>query len=132
MYTEKKIKENRMRLKSAKDLDALRKEASGRMSLRGDKKRIQIVVHMGTCGIASGAREILNMFAQEIDTNGIDTVTLRQSGCIGLCDQEPVCTLQDGAGNEYRYGRLTTGKVGEIVREHVLKGNPVIDYIITQ
>ncbi len=121
-----------MRLKNVKDLDTMRKEASERLSLRGDKKRIQIVVHMGTCGIASGAREILNMLAQEIDKNGIDTVTLRQSGCIGLCDQEPVCTLQDGEGNEFRYGCLTTEKVKEIVREHVLEGNPVTDYLITK
>ena len=121
-----------MRLKNVKDLDAIRKEARGRMELRGDKKKMQIVVHMGTCGIASGAREILNMLAQEIDTNKIDTVTLRQSGCIGICDQEPVCTLQDGEGKEFRYGRLTIDKVREIVREHVMGGNPVTDYLITQ
>jgi NADP-reducing hydrogenase subunit HndB len=120
------------RLKNIDDLMKLKEKALDTVSLRGDPKEIQIIVHMGTCGIAAGAREILNTLAREIGNNKIDTVTLRQSGCIGLCDQEPLCTLRDGQGREYRYGRLTNDKVKEIVRGHVVNGIPVTDYLITQ
>ncbi|HUT66258.1 MAG TPA: (2Fe-2S) ferredoxin domain-containing protein [Spirochaetota bacterium] len=120
------------KIKNVKDLKKLRDAAREGISLRGEPKSMQIIVHMGTCGIAAGAREILNKLAQELGDRKIETVTLRQSGCIGLCDQEPLCTLQDSDGNEYRYGRLTVQKVQEIVRDHVVEGNPVTGYFITE
>ena len=120
------------KIKNVKDLKKLRDAAREGISLRGEPKSMQIIVHMGTCGIAAGAREILNKLAQELGDRKIETVTLRQSGCIGLCDQEPLCTLQDSDGNEFRYGRLTVQKVQEIVRDHVVEGNPVTGYFITE
>jgi NADP-reducing hydrogenase subunit HndB len=120
------------KIKDVKDLKKLRDAARERVSLRGGPKSMQIIVHMGTCGIAAGAREILNKLAQELGDRKIETVTLRQSGCVGLCDQEPLCTLQDSDGNEFRYGRLTVQKVQEIVSDHVVEGNPVAGYLITE
>ena len=119
------------KIKSVEDLKKMRDAAHTQVSLRGDPKSMQIIVHMGTCGIAAGAREVLNMLANELGEKKIETVTLRQSGCIGLCDQEPLCTMQDSDGNEFRYGRLTIDKVKEIVRNHVVEGNPVEDYLIS-
>lgn len=120
------------KIKNVKDLKKLRDAAREMVSLRGEPKSMQIIVHMGTCGIAAGAREILNKLAQELGDRKIETVTLRQSGCVGLCDQEPLCTLQDSDGNEFRYGRLTVQKVQELVRDHVVEGNPVTGYLITK
>ena len=114
------------------DLEKVRDAARERVSLRGGPKEMQIIVHMGTCGIAAGAREVLNALAMELGEKKIEKVTLRQSGCIGLCDQEPLCTVQDSNGNEYRYGRLTAQKVQDIVRVHVVEGTPVREYLITE
>jgi len=118
------------RIRSPKDLRELRDTARAETDLRGGPKDIQITVHMGTCGIAAGARDVLAQLAEEIGQASIQTVTLKQSGCLGLCDQEPMLTLTDKAGTEFRYGRLDNKKVHEIVHEHVVSGNPVIDCII--
>jgi len=59
-------------------------------------------------------------------------VTLRQAGCAGLCDREPMVTLSDKAGKEYRYGKLTDERVQAIVQKHVIQGSPVMEYLIGQ
>jgi (2Fe-2S) ferredoxin len=100
------------------------------MDLRGGPKDLKITVHMGTCGIAAGARDILVELADQLTKAGADTVMLTQSGCIGLCQQEPMMTLRDAAGKEFLYGPLDVRKVGEIVRQHILGGSPVVDCII--
>ncbi|MCK5862931.1 MAG: (2Fe-2S) ferredoxin domain-containing protein, partial [Candidatus Hydrogenedentes bacterium] len=64
-----------------------------------------------------------------IDQEGIKNVTLRQSGCVGLCDREPMITLADKAGKEYRYGKLNNERIRTLVQEHVVKGNPVMEYL---
>jgi len=85
---------------------------------------------MGTCGIAAGARDILATLAEALEQEGVKNVTLRQSGCAGLCDREPMITLTDKAGKEYRYGKLNSERIRTLVQEHVVKGNPVMDYLI--
>jgi len=119
------------KITSPKDLMALREKAQAGVDLRGAPKEIQITVHMGTCGIAAGAREVLSALADELAGAGLDKVTLRQSGCLGLCDREPMFTVTDKDGNEFRYGNLTTKKARQIVQEHLLGGNPVTGYLIT-
>jgi (2Fe-2S) ferredoxin len=91
---------------------------------------MQITIHMGTCGIAAGARDVLTQLADELGRASVDTVTLRQSGCMGLCDQEPMLTLTDRSNKSYVYGKLNQEKVRKIVQEHVLGGNPVIPYMV--
>ena len=118
------------KLKSAKDLEAFRQKARSDIELREGPKEMQITVHMGTCGIAAGARTILNKLAEELTQAGVDKVTLRQSGCLGLCDREPMFTLRDAGGVEYRYGKLDPEKVMEIIRRHVIGGEPVNAFLI--
>lgn len=118
------------KLSSPKDLAALRDKAREAIALRTGPREITITVHMGTCGIAAGARDVLSSIAELLDQDGIKNVTLRQSGCAGLCDREPMLTLTDKAGKEYRYGKLNTEKIRTLVQEHVVKGNPVMDYLI--
>ncbi len=74
-------------------------------------KEAQVVVHMGTCGIAAGARDIVAELVAELDSRGVQTVTVRQSGCIGLCDQEPMLTYTDKTGRNFLYVNLTREKV---------------------
>lgn len=118
------------KIKSAKDLAALREKARAAIDLRSGPKDIQITVHMGTCGIAAGARDVLSSLAEALDRSGVTTVTLRQAGCAGLCDREPMLTLADKTGKEYRYGKLTAERVRTIVQDHVINGTPVMEYLI--
>jgi len=111
------------------DLAALREQARREVELRTGPKEVQVTVHMGTCGIAAGARDILTTLAEELAAVSAE-VTLRQTGCAGLCDQEPMLTLRDRTGREFCYGRLDKAKVREIVHQHVLGGNPVVAYLV--
>ena len=118
------------RIGSPQDLRDLRDSARAETNLRGGPKDIQITVHMGTCGIAAGARDILAQLAEELHLASVQNVTLKRSGCLGLCDQEPMFTLIDKTGAKFLYGKLDKKKVHEIVREHVLGGKPVVDYTL--
>ena len=118
------------KITSPQELKNLRNKARTDLDLRSGPKEVRITVHLGTCGIAAGARDILIQLASELAQASADNVTLRQAGCAGLCDQEPMLTLTDAAGKEFRYGRLDKRKVHDIVREHVLEGNPRVDYLI--
>ena len=118
------------KIASAADLAALREKAKAEIDLRTGLKDVRITVHMGTCGIAAGARDILTQLVEELGGVSVKNVTLQQSGCIGLCDQEPMLTLADKAGKKFRYGKLDKTKVHEIVQEHVLAGKPVTRYMI--
>lgn len=118
------------KITSREDLKALRDRAQGEIDIRTGPKDIQITVHMGTCGIAAGARTVLVQLAAELSGASINNVTLRQSGCYGLCDQEPMLTLTDKSGGVFQYGKLDAAKVQEIVGKHLLNGVPVVDYLI--
>lgn len=118
------------KITSPQDLRDVRDRAKAGIDLRTGPKDTQITVHMGTCGIAAGAKDILTQLAAELSQAAISNITLRQSGCLGLCDQEPMLTLTDTSNESFVYGRLDEKKVHEIVHQHVLGGNPVIDYII--
>lgn len=120
------------KIKSPKDLLALREQAKAEIDLRTGPKEMLITVHMGTCGIAAGARDVLKNLALELERASVSTVTLRQSGCAGLCDREPMLTLTDKGGKEYRYGKLDAERVRTIVQEHVVNGHPVMDYLIAK
>ena len=118
------------KITSPADLDALRAAAKADIDLRSGPKDIRITVHMGTCGIAAGAREVLTTLMSALSAVSAENVSVQQSGCAGLCDQEPMLTLSDKEGGSFRYGRLNKQKIGEIVRDHVLGGHPVAEYLI--
>jgi NADP-reducing hydrogenase subunit HndB len=117
------------KISSPQDLLKLRDRARSQVDLRGGPKEAQVVVHMGTCGIAAGARDIVAALVAEMDTHDVQTVTVRQSGCIGLCDQEPMLTFTDKAGNNFLYVNLTRAKVRDFVERHLRTGEPVEQYI---
>jgi NADP-reducing hydrogenase subunit HndB len=118
------------RLANPEALQALRQQAKGDIDLRGEKKEMRLTVHMGTCGIAAGARDVLALLIAELGKAKVDKVSVRQSGCAGLCDQEPMLTLTDAQGHEYRYGRLDKNKVIEIIEGHVQGGKPVTKHLV--
>jgi len=118
------------KITSPQDLLKLRDQARGQVELRGERKETQVVVHMGTCGIAAGARDVVTELVSALDAKSVQTVTVRQSGCIGLCDQEPMLTYTDKAGRNFLYVNLTREKVREFVMHHIIDGKPVEKYIM--
>lgn len=118
------------RITGPQDLKALQEKAKKDLDLRSGQKEVRITVHMGTCGIAAGARDVLAALLGELHGPAAEKVTVTQAGCAGLCDQEPMLTLTDKAGGSFRYGKLDKRIVGEIVREHVLRGQPVVEHLI--
>ena len=118
-----------VKINSPEDLNRLRDQVRGEVDVRSDPKEIRITVHMGTCGIAAGAREIVSELTDRLAAAGVENVTLRRSGCIGLCDQEPMLTYREKDGTEYLYVRLTRERAREIVARHVLAGEPVRRYL---
>jgi len=119
------------KIKSPADLLAMAAKAKEGVDLRSGAKEMKVTVHMGTCGIAAGARELVVAFMSEIADAKLDNVTIHQSGCAGLCEMEPMATIQTADGTTYRYGRLDgREKVHEIVESHLMGGSPVSQYLV--
>jgi (2Fe-2S) ferredoxin len=118
------------KITSVQDLLKIREKACSAVELRSGQRETLAVVHMGTCGIAAGARDVLAALVDELDRRKVQTVTVRQSGCIGLCDQEPMLTYTDKEGRNFLYVHLDAAKVKEIVGSHLIGGQPCTRYIM--
>ena len=118
------------KITSPDQLKALAAKAKADIDLRHGRKESQVTVHMGTCGIASGAREIVAAFITEMAAAGVTSVSLHQTGCAGLCEEEPMATVTVPDGTMYRYGLLDKDKVHAIVTAHLAGGTPVAEYLI--
>ncbi len=112
------------------ELRKKRKDAKKDIYLREGKYKSRIIVHMGTCGIAAGAREIVTAFLGEIEFLSDKDVMLTTSGCAGLCSMEPMATVELLDSPSVKYGNLTTDIAKRIFKEHILGGNIVTDYAI--
>jgi len=118
------------KITSPDQLRALAAKAKGDIDLRDGRKETQVTVHMGTCGIAAGAREIVAAFMTELAAAGVTSASLHQTGCAGLCEEEPMATITLPDGKMYRYGLLDKDKVHAIVEDHLVGGTPVAAYLI--
>ncbi|MCK4526363.1 (2Fe-2S) ferredoxin domain-containing protein [candidate division WOR-3 bacterium] len=112
------------------DLEKIREKARRTSSLRQNKARARITVHMGTCGIAAGARKILTALLDEVGQNNLDDVIVTTSGCAGLCSREPMATVEIEDEPPVKYVDLTNEKIKEILNEHIIKGNIVKEYAL--
>jgi NADP-reducing hydrogenase subunit HndB len=113
------------------DLAKIRDAARYKIALRQGAGRVRINVHMGTCGIAAGAREILTTVMKEIETRKLEDVIVTNSGCAGLCSQEPMMTVEVlGEPAPVKYVFLTAAKISKIIDAHVLKGQVVKEYAL--
>jgi NADP-reducing hydrogenase subunit HndB len=120
-------------MKSIEDLNRLREKARARMTLRnGQQERARITVAMGTCGIASGAREVLLAVVEELEQREMYDVVVTQSGCRGLCEREPMLVVQQKEAAPVTYGDLNAEKARTIVAEHLGKGVVVEEWVVTQ
>jgi NADP-reducing hydrogenase subunit HndB len=112
------------------DLEKIREKVKRTAILREGKARAKITVHMGTCGIAAGAREILSQVLKEIERKKIKDVIVTTSGCAGLCSREPMATVELSGKPPVKYISLTKDKVKKIVDEHIVNGKMVSEYAL--
>lgn len=118
-------------MKSLEELKAIRDRVQNQMDLRNDNDNdTRIVIGMATCGIAAGARPVLNEFLQEINKRGLSGVTVTQTGCIGMCRLEPIVEIFKPGEEKVTYVKMTPDKVAKVVTEHIVNGRPVMEYTI--
>jgi len=113
------------------DLEKISGEIRRKMSVREGAGKVKITVHMGTCGIAAGARNIMNTFLEEIEKHDSKDVIITTSGCAGLCSREPMATVEFIHEAPVKYVDLTAEKVKKIFEDHVLKGKFVHEYALS-
>jgi len=112
------------------DLKKIKEKQHATFTLREGGYRAKVTVHMGTCGIAAGARDIMTALMDEISQAKVEDVIITTSGCAGLCAREPMATVEILNNAPVKYGDLTTDKIREIFKEHVLGGKPVEKYAL--
>lgn len=112
------------------ELQKLREQVKKGIYLRDGTFKSKVIVHMGTCGIAAGARGILNALFDEINKKNITDVMITTSGCAGLCSSEPMATVEKLNSPSVKYGNLTPEKIKRIFEEHIISGNIVREYAI--
>ena len=118
-------------MKTLAELMALRDAAKANLTARDDSTEItRVVVGMATCGIAAGARPVMNKFVEETAKRGLTNVTVAQTGCIGMCRFEPIAEVLVPGKEKVTYVQLTEEKVARIVADHIVNGTPVAEYTI--
>lgn len=112
------------------DLQKIKEKHKADFTLREGGYRAKVTVHMGTCGIAAGARNVMTALMDEIAKANISDVIVTTSGCAGLCAREPLATVEIMNQAPVKYCDLSNEKIREIFKEHILGGNPVEKYAL--
>ncbi len=122
-----------MKAMSIAELTALRDKMKDKVAMREGSGQIRVVVGMATCGIAAGARPVLSAFVEKVGEAGLgEKVIVSQTGCIGICQYEPVVEIFEDGKDKVTYVKMDAAKAAEVVEKH-LKGGQVIDaYTIGQ
>lgn len=118
-------------MKSLAELAAIRERMQSKVVIREGAMTTRVVVGMATCGIAAGARPVLNTFVDKINEENLtDRVTVTQTGCIGICQYEPVVEIFEEGKEKVTYVKLDAAKAEEIVEKHLKGGQVVTEYTI--
>ena len=118
-------------IKSLEDLKRAREEALKKRELKASSGTIQVIVGMGTCGIAAGARDTMKSILETIEKDSLNGIIVTQTGCIGLCEKEPIVQVVVGEGAKVTYGKVTPDVAKQILKEHVGSGKVVTDHVVT-
>ena len=120
-------------MKSLAELAAIRDKMKDKVVLREGTNDTRIVVGMATCGIAAGARPVLGAFVEGVNREGLaDSVTVSQTGCIGICQYEPVVEVVQPGKEKVTYVKMTAEKADRVVKEHIKGGKVVEEYTIAK
>ena len=120
-------------MKSLAELKAIKDKMKSKVVLREGTNDVRVVVGMATCGIAAGARPVLNAFVEGVNEAGLaDSVTVTQTGCIGICQFEPVVEIYEAGKEKVTYVKLTPEKAKTIVEKHLKGGSVVTEFTIAE
>ena len=118
-------------MKSLEELKAIKAKMQDKVVLRTSSGDVRIVVGMATCGIAAGARPVLNAFVEGVSEAGLgDSVIVTQTGCIGICQYEPVVEVYTPGAEKVTYVKMTAERAKEVIEKHIKGGKPVAEYTI--
>ena len=118
-------------MKSLAQLEAIKAKMRDKVVLREGTGEIRVVVGMATCGIAAGARPVLNAFVEQVNAEGLsEKVSVTQTGCIGICQFEPVVEVFEAGKEKVTYVKMTPEKVSEVVAKHLKGGTPVAEFTV--
>ncbi len=118
-------------MKTLAELAEIRNRMKDKVSLREGTGEIRIVVGMATCGIAAGARPVLNALVEAVSAEGLtNKATVSQTGCIGICQFEPIVEVFESGKDKVTYVNMTPEKAKKVVEEHIKNGKPVVEYTL--
>ena len=118
-------------MKSLAELAAIKAQMKDKIVLREGSGDIRVVVGMATCGIAAGARPVLATFVEEVGKQGLsDKVSITQTGCIGVCQFEPIVEIYEAGKEKVTYAKMTPEKAVRVVEEHLKGGKIIEEYTI--
>lgn len=118
-------------MKSLEELKAIREKMQGQIGMRSEhSKDTRVVVGMATCGIASGARPVLNTLVKEVEDRNLKHVIVTQTGCIGLCQYEPIVEVYEPGKEKVTYVKVNEEKAKEILEQHLIRGQVVDKYLL--
>lgn len=117
-------------MKSIEELKAIRDRALKDISIRDNENKTRVIVGMATCGIAAGAKPVMNAFMEEIAKRSIQNVTVSMTGCVGICRLEPIAEIYEANGEKTTYVKLDAEKARRIVAEHIVNQKPVTEFTI--
>ncbi len=114
------------------DLKKIKEKVHKEMSLRDGDRRVKVTVHMGTCGIASGAKEVMDALLEEIEAAKVNDVVVTTSGCMGLCSREPLVTVEVLNQDPIKYEYVNPNKMRQIFKRHVLAGEVQTPFVLAK
>jgi NADP-reducing hydrogenase subunit HndB len=117
-------------MKTLQELEEIRKKTINRVNQRTDRTTTRVVVGMATCGIAAGARPVLVSIMDTVKEMGINDVIVAQTGCIGVCRLEPIVEVIKPGEEKVTYIKMTPEKAKRVIKEHVLEGKVVEEYVM--
>ena len=118
-------------MKSLAELQAIRDRARAAVNIRENSEaKTRVLVGMATCGIDAGARPVLTAIVDEVAKRDLSDIMVTQTGCIGICQYEPVVEVIDAAGDKTTYVKMTPEKALRVVNDHLVNGNVVTEYTI--
>jgi NADP-reducing hydrogenase subunit HndB len=117
-------------VKSLEDLKRIKEQATQKREIKTASGQAQVTVAMGTCGIAAGARDTMKAVLETIETDQLPGILVTQTGCIGLCEWEPIVQVTIGDQPKVTYGKVTPERARQILKEHVLGGQVVKGLVV--
>jgi NADP-reducing hydrogenase subunit HndB len=114
------------------DLKKIKERVRAETALREGYKRVKVTVHMGTCGIASGAREVMDALLGEIEEAEVSDVMITTSGCMGLCSREPLVTVEILGREPIKYEYVNPNKMRQIFKRHILEGEIQTPFVLAR